>query len=548
MSIFISIFTYLPSILAFFVIFSLLIFVHEFGHFIMAKRAGIYVQEFGLGLPPRIFGKKYGETIYSLNAIPFGGFVRLLGEDARDSKALKNPRSFVNKSISARVKVIVAGVSMNFLLAFILLDIGFTFGIEPLIVNGEDVLANITNGTMQVQSGMLVKSVETGSFAEKIGFYPGDRILGFERERVFTVQDFLTTIQKYGIKEVTVQRNGTNIVLPLTDFPEKESGLTFYELLELPRVRVHSIDADSSVYSSGILQGDIILRVNGQELYFAKDLEDIIGYGDSAEYEILRDNERMKFSVPLSQNATVVISSVLTGSAAETAGLKAGDEIRRVGGTAISTFENVRTITKEHLGSPLEILVRRMGQDFSITVVPDNQGYMGVVLSQVLGDPYAGIKVYDDSVLTSVIHISSLKYPFWQAPIKAWTELRRLSTITVEMFANVLQKIIGEGRVPSEVAGPIGIAQLTHVFVKQGFLSIVRFTALLSLSLGVINILPIPALDGGRLLFIVVEIIRGKRANARFESMIHGLGYALLMFLIIMVTFNDIMRIFSSQV
>ncbi|MBI2463948.1 RIP metalloprotease RseP [Candidatus Peregrinibacteria bacterium] len=535
------------SILAFFIIFSLLILVHEFGHFIMAKRADIYVQEFGLGLPPRIFGKKYGETVYSLNAIPFGGFVRLLGEDIRDSQSLKNPRSFVNKSIFARMKVIVAGVVMNFLLAFILLDIGFTFGIEPLIVNGEDVLSNISNGTMEVQPGMLVKNVEPGSFAEKTGFNPGDRILGFETERVFTVQDFFATIRKYGIKEVKIQRNANTVVLQLTDVPEKESGLVLHELLELPRVRVHSIDANSLAYSSGILPGDIILRVNGQELYFAKDLEDSIGYKDSTEYEILRNNERIKFSVPFSQNAIVAVSSVLPQSAAETAGLKPGDEIQSVQGKKVLTFEDVRAITKEYPDSPLEIVVNRSGQNFPITVVPDNQGYMGVVLSQVLGDPYAGIKVYDDSLLTSVVHISPVKYPFWQAPIQAWSELGRLSKITVSMFVNVVQKLTSEGRVPSEVAGPIGIAQLTHVFVKQGFLSIVRFTALLSLSLGVINILPIPALDGGRLLFIVVEIIRGKRANARFESMIHGMGYALLMLLIIMVTFNDIVRIFSPQ-
>src|SRR3989338_4813375 len=108
----------LLTILAFLVIFSLLILIHEYGHFFVAKRKGIKIEEFGFGLAPRIWGKKYGETLYSLNWIPFGGFVRMLGEDARDKKALKNGRSFMRKSKWARTQVVCAGVAMNFLLSW----------------------------------------------------------------------------------------------------------------------------------------------------------------------------------------------------------------------------------------------------------------------------------------------------------------------------------------------------------------------------------------------------------------------------------------------
>ncbi|MEK7523998.1 MAG: site-2 protease family protein, partial [Patescibacteria group bacterium] len=120
------------TIIAVIVIFSALVLIHEYGHFIMARRAGIKVEEFGIGFPPRLFKKKFGETLYTINAIPFGGFVKLYGEDSSDPKAQKSNRSFSSKSPWVRTKVVVAGVVMNFILAIVLLTIGFSFGTEPL--------------------------------------------------------------------------------------------------------------------------------------------------------------------------------------------------------------------------------------------------------------------------------------------------------------------------------------------------------------------------------------------------------------------------------
>src|SRR3989339_635784 len=133
----------LLSILVFLLIFSIVVFVHEFGHFSAAKRAGIKVEEFGFGMPPRIFGKKVGETLYSINWIPFGGFVRLLGEDVGKSEAHTSKKSYLNKSIRARTMVALGGIIMNFILAFLLLSFGFMMGIEPLVVTSEDFLNNI---------------------------------------------------------------------------------------------------------------------------------------------------------------------------------------------------------------------------------------------------------------------------------------------------------------------------------------------------------------------------------------------------------------------
>ena len=118
---------YLITVIVFVLVFSVLVLVHEFGHFYMAKKSGIKVEEFGFGLPPRVLGKKKGETIYSINAVPFGGFVRMYGEDSKNSKYLKSKRSFAAKPLRSRILVVTAGVIMNFLLAWFLLFIGLSF-------------------------------------------------------------------------------------------------------------------------------------------------------------------------------------------------------------------------------------------------------------------------------------------------------------------------------------------------------------------------------------------------------------------------------------
>ena len=122
--------------IAFLIIFSVIVLIHEFGHFYAARKSGIKVEEFGIGLPPRIWGKKIKGVIYSVNWIPFGGFVKLFGEDYSDPKLLKSKDSFVAKPLRNRMAVVLAGVFMNLVLAIGLLFIGFTFGIQPLITSG----------------------------------------------------------------------------------------------------------------------------------------------------------------------------------------------------------------------------------------------------------------------------------------------------------------------------------------------------------------------------------------------------------------------------
>lgn len=534
------------SILVFFIIFSILILIHEFGHFFMAKRAGIKVLEFGMGLPPRLYGKKIGETIYSVNAIPFGGFVKLYGEDATDPKVLKSTRSFVNKTVWQRIQVVIAGVLMNFILAFFLLSAGFSFGIEPLIVNGEDVLNNIRNGTVEIQHGLIVNDVVPSSSAFQLGFRSKDRILGFDDKGILTVDTFFTYLQKHSIRSVSVFRDGTIQKFEIDTYPKKDSGMSFYNLFDLPRVRVYGVLDTSEAFKLGIRENDIILRVNGNEIFFVDDILQEVSKIGVFQYEVLRGNEVLSLQMSPRVFASTIITTVVTDSLAESAGFMARDRILKVNDIPIYSFEDFRDESQKHKGEILAVTVYRGGQEKILQVTPDERGFIGVLLSHIRTNPFSGVSFYDTALLTSVTIIHPVQLPLNKAVFQSFTEMKRLSLITVTMFIQVLKSLIGEGVVPQDVAGPIGIARLTYVFVQEGFLSLVRFTALLSLSLGVINILPIPALDGGRLLFLLFELVSGKKTSPKWEGLVHTFGYGLLLLLIVLITYHDIVGLVRS--
>ncbi len=365
------------TVIAFIIIFSILILVHEWGHFAAARRAGIKVEEFGIGLPPRAkaLHKDKKGTIYSLNWIPFGGYVRLFGEDSSDPKVLKDKRSFASKTMGQRTLVVVAGVLMNFLLAWVLITIGFTFGMKPFLVTQADLDTGIEQGIV-------------------------------------------------------------------------ESQKIFY---------IHDIDKGSPLSKTEIVEGDYIIEVNGITVAEGVDLSTIIKPDQQATIKYVHE-ERESIA----------------------------------------------------------------------TVLANAEGKVGMTISL-------------ENFISDVKEVS---YPFYIAPVKAFSEVWRLSVLTVKMIGNVVVSLVAKFTVPEGVAGPVGIAKMTHYFAQQGFMALVQFTALLSISLGVINIMPFPALDGGRFLFIAYELVARRRANAKAEAIVHTIGFALLMLLILAITWNDIVNLF----
>jgi len=349
----------LISLLLFGLILGVLVLVHEAGHFLAAKAFNIKVNEFGLGLPPRLWGKKYGETVYSLNWIPFGGFVAIEGEDSPNSKS---DRSFSSVNRFKRVVVLVAGVTMNFILAVIIFSVSFIQGVY----------------------------VPTGH---------------------------------------------------------------------------------------------------------------------------------------------VQIGSVISGSPAESAGIKPQDVVEQVQGKSVSSFQEFQAITVQNAGHPMVIVLRRGSSDLTVSVTPRpnppaNQGSLGVVLS-----------------LEAVKKVSA----WYMAPIDgtkyAFTQLQTIVSYLVTAVSSIPS---GNSKIVDQVSGPVGIAYVTYrVYqIDPGYLW--NLAGLISLSLALMNILPLPALDGGRILFVLLSALFRRDFYPKLESYIHRFGLAFFLVLFLFITYHDIATIFAS--
>jgi regulator of sigma E protease len=343
----------------------LLVFVHELGHFVMAKRAGMKVDEFGFGFPPRLFGIKKGETVYSINWIPLGGFVKIVGENG-DSQ---EPGSFAAKPFWPRFAVLMAGVTMNVIFAWVLISAGMMSGWPTGIGEGE-----------------------TG----------------------------LPASAHVGKAQVSVVEVGTN-------------------------------------------------------------------------------------------------------SPASDAGLKPGDSIYKINGIEITSINQAQEVTKTNAGHASTYEFKRGNLDFEKTITPRanppaDEGPLGVVLSSV----------------------AKVSFPWYEAIWRGFTMTMFIIWATLSAFGGLIVQAFHHQPVGAALSGPVGIAVLTRDFAQLGLIYLIQFTALLSVNLAIINAIPFPALDGGRVLFLIIEKLRRRKLNQKAESLANAIGFSLLILLMIFVTVKDV--------
>jgi len=360
----------LLAIVVFVIILALLVLVHEWGHFRAARKFGIRVDEFGFGFPPKIFGKKYGETEYTLNWIPLGGFVKIFGEQRGEGEG--DPNSFISKPVWQRMIVILAGVFMNWVLAVVLLTVGFLYGLPQLVTD--------ENAERARDVSVAITQIAPNSPAKEAGFKVGDSItqLSFEEESVAIAE------------------------------PEELQGF----------VNTHK--------------------------------------GENILVDVERGKETLEISV-----------------------------VPRV-------------------------------------QVPEGEGAMGIAMGKV-------------GIVSSV---------WYKAP---WDGLKTTALMTVAFvngFYEIIKNLIVTGEAGVDIAGPIGIGQLTYQFTQLGLSHLIQFAAILSINLAIINALPIPALDGGRFVFLVIEAIKRSPVSEKMENAFQTAGIVFLILLMVAVTIKDILRFF----
>jgi regulator of sigma E protease len=353
------------TVIVFILILALLVLIHEFGHFIAAKKSGVYVEEFGFGLPPRLWGKKIGETIYSINWLPIGGFVKVYGEEYHEQDknfdpALKN-KAFIYKKPWQKILILTAGIIGNFLLGWLLISFLFTQGVPS----------------------------------------PTNKVI-----------------------VETIQPNS----------PAQEAGL----------------------------------KKNEEVIILIKDKE----------YKLSSSNDLI-------------------------------------------------SLTKKFAGEPIELIVQNSNGTRKVTVTPRKnppagQGSLGVVITSFV----------------------EKKYPWYQAPFFGLAEAFNITWTIVSELSKTVFQLISFQKPKVDVAGPIGIARYTGEAIKFGSNAVLELIALLSLNLAVVNILPFPALDGGRLAFVLYEIVTKRRVNQNFERNLNLAGMIILIALAILISIHDVIKIY----
>ena len=426
----------LLNILVAIIIFSVIVVFHELGHFLLAKKNGIEVTEFSLGMGPRLLSTVKGNTRYSLKLFPIGGSCMMVGEDGEED----GPGSFGHASVWGRISVVAAGPIFNFILAFVFaLVITSVMGYDP----------------------PKVLSVEENSPAEEAGLQVGDIITSFQGKPISIGRDISLYESLYGMQQdqikMTVKRDGKKIDLNFKAASEKKYMLGFSYVPD----------------------------------------------GEPEITEVFVDGAMMK------------------------AGVIAGDVITAVDGTKVSTGEELQTYLGEHpLGeNAVTITVSRDGKEKEFTVQP-------TVRTQVsTGFVY---NLYREKTnFFGVLKYSAVEVRYWISS-------------TIDSLGLLIK---GTFRV-NDLSGPVGIVDAIGSSVEEAksegtvvmWMQMFYWAILLSANLGVMN-LPLPALDGGRLVFLLIEAVTKKKVNPNIEGMIHFAGFVLLMALMVFVFMNDIKRL-----
>lgn len=519
-------------------ILAVLIIVHELGHFWAARACGVKVEEFGIGIPPRIKGWERNGVLWSLNAIPFGGFVRVKGEDANDM----SPDSMNAKPPLQRAFFLAAGSGMNLLLAIVL-------------------MVFLVGTVGEQQTNTYVNQVVAGSPAEAAGLREGDRIIRAAGERIDSTDELIAITNDHKGRELqlTVVRDGQEV--PITVVPRENppagQGATGVVLsgVSVADVYVDSVEPGSVAEQAGLRAGDRIVAVNGAPVTddYVATTGLLDAQGETATLTIERDGQEIEIALAVPV-AGVLIGQVQVGEAAGLAGWRPGDRILAINGQPITSADVFTNLLLDYRGSAVSALIERPGQPdvfatdriattIQIPNFADDANYLDSLgIEASLRSIYTalGMAREVDPIYRDVPAAEILPTGFRQA----WEQTRLMVEGLVDLFTG--------GADIGNLAGPIGMGQLVsetlEVSPLPAWVVLMNLTILLSLNLAVLNLLPLPALDGGRLLFVIIEILRGgKRIAPEREGLVHFVGLILLLGLMFVVAFGDVRRILSGD-
>lgn len=486
----------LQTVIAIVFVFGLLIFIHELGHFLLARRAGILVREFAIGFGPKIFSHRKKETRYTVRLFPLGGFVRMAGEDPE----------MIDIKPGQRLRILTN--AQDEITHFIMDQQSLPHEGEELVVDQIDMQHDLML-TTQIDDRWLEYRIHP----QAVTVYRG------------TETQIAPWNRQYGSKTVG-QRFWTIAAGPLANF--LLAMLLFTSIAVMNGVNttkpiVGEVVAGYPAFEAELLPGDQIVSINGSRVERWEQMQNIINTSPNRPLSLLvsRNSGSAMIEKTLIPKSTVYISKIQTISHTD---IVAGMEIIKINGQVITSLDQAQKLLAGSANKEIQITIpglkngNEVEEDFVLhlesTVLELNHiGKIGITAAK------------DRSIGTVLLEGPKETY--------RWTML---------MFEGVKQLVVKPDL--NQVGGPVAIFKITGDFADRGFSSLLFWAAVLSINLGIFNLLPIPALDGGRLVFIAVEAIRGKPIDPAKESVVHFIGFALLMLLILVVTWNDIQRLF----
>lgn len=452
----------LTTVAAFLLALSVLIVVHEFGHYWVARRCGVKVLCFSVGFGRALWSRRFGadRTELRVALIPLGGYVKMLDEreDAVHSSELH--RAFNRKTVWQRFAIVAAGPVANFLAAIVIYWALFFHGVPGLLP--------------------VLGAPPAGSAAERAGFAAGDRIVSVGDAAVPSWQDF-----RWQMLQRALDRSPVDVGV-----------LTLQQARAVRRVDFGGLD-------SGDLEGDLL---GG------------LGF------------VRPRISV------APVIGMLSSGAAAERAGLRPGDRVVAVDGQAVESWDALVRLVRASPGKTLQIRVRRGEVDLPpFAVTPDRMAERGAEIGRIGAGPRI------DAVAMEK-HLVNVSY----GPVEGlWKALEKTRDTAVFSLRMLWKMVAGEMSLKN-LSGPITIADYAGQSAQNGLLSYLLFLALISISLGVLNLLPVPLLDGGHLMYYSFEIFTGKPLSERVMEAGQKIGMAVLLALMTFALYNDIHRLVGS--
>jgi len=427
----------LNSLVAFVFVLGVLVFVHELGHFLVARWLGVRVITFSIGFGPKLLKFRRNDIEYCISAFPLGGYVKMAGENPEEQLS-GSPGEFLTRSRWDRFRILVAGPVMNILLAVALM----------WIVN-----AQAAQVPAFQDAPVVVGAVSPESPAEKSGIKPGDRIIKVGSQPVATWKEFYLSIGGRANREVpiTLLREGRDTVITVT--PVGQTRMQVGDIGVLPDVHpsIVTLEGGGPAEKAGIRIGDVVVAANGETIVYSRQL-----------------------------SATI----------------------------------------RKFPGEPMTIRVARGGSTLDITVTPRRQGTIGVI----------GVNIQDDFKLVQPGIIGALG----------------MSIDHNIQFSGLIVRTLGglftRETSPTQLMGPVAIAEMSGTFAALGWVAFLTFMASLSLNLGLLNLLPIPILDGGHIFIMAIESVARRNFSLKVKERMMMAGFVALMLLMVTVVYNDLAR------